>query len=258
MLELHGYIHHRAGLNVTRTLLLQLNLASNGQRNKTDCGGTPNTLVVSTISFFALTLFLQKTQREDISASELCVSFGTIHRPVKSGCGSVPGFAARRCAVSRWRSSSAVSSEPTGEEAVKRTRDRVWLGRARGRRLRVRRGSGSARVAGRGVRGGGRRPGRGPRGSAGMRGAGAGAGATDRAREAEMALGRPRRGADVGPGRRGRAAPPRRLELGLTLAQSPWLPSLRSLRAARVGSLEVLRLCGWKLSEEPAVCRVPG
>lgn len=46
--------------------------------------GTPNTLVVSTILFFALTLFLQKTQREDVSASELCVFFGTIHRPVKS------------------------------------------------------------------------------------------------------------------------------------------------------------------------------
>lgn len=91
-----------------------------------------------------------------------------------------------------------------------------------------------------------------------MRGAGAGAGATDRAREAETALGRPRRGADVGPGRRGRAAPPRRRELGLTLAQSHRPPSHRRRRAARVGRLEVLRLCGWKLSEERAVCWAPG
>lgn len=88
-----------------------------------------------------------------------------------------------------------------------------------------------------------------------MRGAGARAGATDRAREAEAELARPRRGADVGPGRRGRAAPPRRHELGLTLAQSPWRDRRR---AARVGRLEVLRLCGWKLSEERAVCWAPG
>lgn len=176
--------------------------------------------------------------------------------------GSAPGFAAHRRAAPRQRSGSAFSPEPTapGAEAVRRTRAGIRLGRARGRRLRVRRGSGPG--AGGGPWGSRRREAASaealgaPRACGGRdwsHGAGSG-----RAREAETALGRRRRGAEKGPGRRGRAAPPRH-ELGMTLAKSPRPPEppSRRRRAARVGRFEVLRLRGGQLSEERAVCRAP-
>lgn len=132
-------------------------------------------------------------------------------------------------AAARFRESDPLPRFPQSPRrgAVRRTRTGVRLGRARGRQLRVRRGSALARVAARGVPGGGWRPRRSPRGSAALRGPGLGPrawpGRAGRGRLTRLWGGRgagPKRapGGEAGPG--GSSSPGTRDDLG-RVARAP-------------------------------------
>lgn len=203
-----------------------------------------------------LSLFLQKTQREGVSAWELHVLLALPTGPLSRRSGHAPGFAARRRAVPEaihFRVS--FQARAPGEEVVKRTRGGILLGRARGRRLRVRHGSfrHGWRAAGFQEAGGGLGEALGAPRACGNPGWSRGPGG---AREANTALGRLGRGPEQGPRRRDRAAPPR-WELEMTLAKSPGgSPSRR--RGVRVDCLEVLRFRDGNLSGEREACWTPG
>lgn len=158
-------------------------------------------------------LFVLTFPTENAEGERLCPG-SRARFPRSPQASQVPGADPLRAlplAAARFRESDLLPRFPQSprRREVRRTRIGVRLGRARGRQLRVRRGFAPARVVARGVPGVGRRARRSPRGSAGMRGRGlkprARPGRPGGAREADAALGRPRREAEEGPGRGGGA-----------------------------------------------------